>query len=433
MSLADELARLENLRVSGAITREEFEQSKSRLLDACVRRIEAVHDAKAPASLRREPPPVKVVQGTVQHIRFLLPEDKQQSCASPTKDSRSGVKPPFEPAKIRRPDGNAFHGEIFQEQKAPAPSRRESPPAEAARGGVQNVRFQEREETRQHAAAAYVGQRLSVSRGEVFQEQKPPAPTHREMPPGNAARGGVKNVRFVVRQDSPQHAAAKAVAQAEVGASALQASRASEEETPAEAQKPPSDDCRLFEAFYDRKTPLFARWGLPPVKVVRGIVRNVVFSRRKGDEEYAASVEVDGRRVEIGAASSIGIDAGDQVALGGYERDGKLLALAYHNESKGAHSDLKRLRRGYRFLLTIGWVSLLAGLAAIAVTGVLLVVHRRAGELGSGLWGYVPYALSGLGAAAVSYFGLGLSFLGVRAKEFHDAMATSAPRAANPS
>jgi hypothetical protein len=131
---------------------------------------------------------------------------------------------------------------------------------------------------------------------------------------------------------------------------------------------------------------------------------------------------VDGQQAEIGSPCSIAIDTGDRVALGGYERNGKLLAVAYHNESKGDHADLSRLRKGYRFLLIIGRVSLGAGIAAIAGTMMLLILHTRAGAFGSGLWGYVPYALSVLAAAAVSYLGVGLSFLGSRAREFHDAM-----------
>jgi len=49
MSVAIELEKLKKLRDSGAMTPAEFEQSKTRLLDQCVRRIEAFYDGKAPA------------------------------------------------------------------------------------------------------------------------------------------------------------------------------------------------------------------------------------------------------------------------------------------------------------------------------------------------------------------------------------------------
>lgn len=129
--------------------------------------------------------------------------------------------------------------------------------------------------------------------------------------------------------------------------------------------------------------------------------------------------------MEIVCPSSACIDAGDHLTLGGYVRDGKLRALAYNNESKGAHSDLGRLQKGYRFFLAIGRVSWWAGLAAVAGTVCLLILRQQDGTLDSGFWGYAPYALSGLAAATVSYAGHGLSFLGARAKEFHDAMNSS--------
>jgi hypothetical protein len=136
-------------------------------------------------------------------------------------------------------------------------------------------------------------------------------------------------------------------------------------------------------------------------------------------------MEVDGQHVEIVCPTLVSIDAGDCLTLGGYERDGKLRALAYHNESNGAHSDLGRLRRGYRFFLTIGRVSWWAGLAAVAGTVCLLILRQQAGPLDSGFWGYAPYAASGLAAAIVTYVGYSLSFLGASAKEFHDAMNSS--------
>ena len=46
MNLANEFEKLKNLRDSGAVTQEEFDRSKNRLLDAAVRRIEAFDDRK---------------------------------------------------------------------------------------------------------------------------------------------------------------------------------------------------------------------------------------------------------------------------------------------------------------------------------------------------------------------------------------------------
>jgi hypothetical protein len=52
------------------------------------------------------------------------------------------------------------------------------------------------------------------------------------------------------------------------------------------------------------------------------------------------------------------------------------------------------------------------------------MLQTPVGTLPSGPWLYVRYALAGLAAVAVSYFGVSLSFLGARAKEFHNAMTS---------
>jgi hypothetical protein len=180
-----------------------------------------------------------------------------------------------------------------------------------------------------------------------------------------------------------------------------------------------------IEACYDPKTPTWPRWGLPPVNVARGVVQVIRFAAGKDPLPFTAFLTVDGRKVEISSASPICIDSGDRVILGGYERNGRLLALAYTNESNGNCSDLSRLRRGYRVLQSIGRVSLLVGLAAILVTVVLPVLHKPIVTFHFHSWRLVPYVLSGLAAGVVSYFGLGLSFLGARAKELHDAMTSA--------
>ena len=198
--------------------------------------------------------------------------------------------------------------------------------------------------------------------------------------------------------------------------------------TPAEFEQSKTrllDQCvRRIEAFYDGKEPALPRWGLPPAKVVRGAVQSIRFSQGEGKHPYSAFLNVDGRGAEIHSATPISIDAGDRVILGGYECDGRLLALAFHNESNGTYSNLNRLRRGYRLMLTVGALSLLVGLAVIAGVVILPMLQTPIRTLPSGPWLYLRYALAGLAAVAVSYFGVSLSFLGARAKEFHNAMTS---------
>jgi hypothetical protein len=198
--------------------------------------------------------------------------------------------------------------------------------------------------------------------------------------------------------------------------------------TPAEFEQSKTrmlDQCvRRIEAFYDGKEPALPRWGLPPAKVVRGAVQSIRFSQGEGKHPYSAFLNVDGCGAEIHSATPISMDAGDRVILGGYECDGRLLALAFHNESNGTYSNLNRLRRGYRFMLAVGALSLLAGLAVIAGVVILPMFQTSTGTLPSGPWLYVRYAIAGLAAVAVSYFGVSLSFLGARAKEFHNAMTS---------
>ena len=163
---------------------------------------------------------------------------------------------------------------------------------------------------------------------------------------------------------------------------------------------------------------------VPSVRVVRGVAQNVrvVPGKQAGQ---SVSLDVGGRPVDISSSASLEVDAGDRVTLAGYERNGRVLAVAYHNETTGAHSDLGRLRKGYRVLLAVGQIGLWAGLVAILATGLILVLHRQAGTFTAGLRAYAPYALALLAAAAVAHFGLGLSFLGKKTKEFHDAMSAS--------
>lgn len=185
------------------------------------------------------------------------------------------------------------------------------------------------------------------------------------------------------------------------------------------------DQCvRRIEAFYDGKTPALPRWGLPPAIVVTGAVQSIRFSRGEGKHQYSAFLNVEGRGAEIHSSTPISMDAGDRVILGGYECDGRLLALAFHNESNGTFSNLNRLRQGYRLMLAVGVVSLLAGLAVIAGVVIIPMLQKPLGTLHSAPWLYLRYALAGLAAIAISYLGASLSFLGARAKEFYDAMTS---------
>jgi hypothetical protein len=179
-----------------------------------------------------------------------------------------------------------------------------------------------------------------------------------------------------------------------------------------------------IEAFYDGKAPALPRRRLPRAKVVRGIVQSIRFSGSEIERPYTAFLNVEGQGAEINSPSPISIETGDRVLLGGYECDGRLLALAYHNESNGTYSDLSRLRSGYRFMLLVGGLSLLAGLAVIAGVMIVPVLQRPLGPFGGESWRYVRYLLAGLAAVAISGFGVALFFLGVRAKQFHDAMAS---------
>src|SRR5437588_6430353 len=152
------------------------------------------------------------------------------------------------------------------------------------------------------------------------------------------------------------------------------------------------DECVLrIESVYDHKPMVWRGWGLPPVKVVRGLVQTIRFSSGDDGDTYAAFMTVEGQRVEISSPSPILIDAGHRVTLGGYEREGRVLALAYHNESEGTYSDLTRLRKGYRLLITIGLASLLAGLVAVVASVAVPVLLKRMGAFDSESWRIFPY------------------------------------------
>jgi len=55
MSLANELQKLKSLRDSGGITPDEYEKSRNRILEDCVRHIEAVHDLNPKVCVSGQP------------------------------------------------------------------------------------------------------------------------------------------------------------------------------------------------------------------------------------------------------------------------------------------------------------------------------------------------------------------------------------------
>jgi len=182
---------------------------------------------------------------------------------------------------------------------------------------------------------------------------------------------------------------------------------------------------RRIEAVHEKPPSVWPRWGLPPVKVIGGVVQSFRLSS-PGSKKSMALIQVAGQRVEFSSSIPISIDLGDRVTFGGYQRDDSLLALAYYNESNGTHSDLDRLRQGYRFLFFAGRLSALLGIAALV--GLILLLTHRAPVMSfrSPFWRYLPYGLSVGMAAASAYFGVGLCLLGKRAREFHHAMTSAA-------
>jgi len=493
MSFANELQKLKNLRDSGAITREEYEASRNRLLEECVRRIESVHDRPArPSSASQSPNPMSAsgpanTTGSEGEPRVKFPRVDLVARKSSTYSQEldySLVKPP------------ASRGYVASNSSATAyalaktaPKREE--PAVSPQPGVPRVKFSApppfEEPTRSHQPTPLVDDLRDTDTAVA------PAP----IPSVRVAYETVKINPAAPRADAPQHSVASDVSahRPEVSAPppaedlshsplklpapsvtafhvesrltqaplrtspvappvdpdaesrrAPDSPRLKSEQPdsrpsapPSELKAPPQAEevdtveefLPRFAAAYDTEPPERNRWGLPRFKLVSGVVQDVRLLLCPDSEAYAAMINVDGQRMEISASSEICISAGDRVSLGGYERDGQLLVLGYRNETNGSHSDLNRLRTRYRFLLTVGRLIVLAGLAAVAATVMLLLrIPVWAGHFAQ--WGYVPYVLSGLLGAAMSYLGLALSSVGKWAKEFHNALAPSDPAIVNP-
>ena len=514
MSFANELQKLKSLRDSGGITREEYEASRNRLLEECVRRIESVHDrSREPVVTVSRPaqatniPSQTIPQGVARvqvpgadaapptrsstyseelDYSLVKPPPRREQVFSdadatarsmdtasapripptgaergqPAVSSAQGVprvkfsSPPFykEPGRSGLPTlpGQALRSESAATAAAPAPSPRVAyetvkinPPAprvddrqRAASTGVSTPRPEFSAPPQNHALDRGVPKPATPS-VQAFQVENraPEAPLQRPpVAPYRDPDAGLNWTRVSPRSQSEQPAswpppADDAVKPVEATAGKFDAAIALVEaasSSPVEAEEvsAPAVEEALpkFATSQESEPAEKSRWGLPRFKLVTGVVQDVRLSMCQNSEAYAASVSLDGQRMEITSSSEIRIAAGDRVNFGGYERDGQLLVLGYRNESNGSHSDLDRLRKRYRFLLTLGRLSLLVGLAALAAT-VMLFLHQPMWASRLARWGHVPYALSGVAAAAVSYLGLALSFVGRWAKDFHSALA----------
>src|SRR5437870_1566125 len=311
MSFTNEVDKLNRLRKSDLITEIEFQQSKKRLLEECVGRIEAWHERKATEFALEGPVEVAAV-----------PVERQVPNAAAV------------PVERQVPNAAAGHVERQVPDAAAVPVERQVPNAAAV-------------------------------------------PVERQVP--NTAAG---KIRLPIRGDHAQQTIPLKVHVRPVEAGSTFRAEELKDRHPEEVNERHLEevnerhleDCvRRIETFYDRNPTYRERWGLPRVQLVRGVVRNVRLSPREETGDYTASLDIDGRQMEISSSSAVRIAVGDRVTLGGYERDGRLLILGHRNESDGSHSDLSHLRTRYRVLLAIGRVSLFAGLIAIAGMLMLLI------------------------------------------------------------
>lgn len=424
MSLTNELQKLKSLRDSGVITPTEFEKQRNRLLEECVRHIEAVHDLNPKAAVSGQPSAAQRVEGEprVKFSRIETRQEVNRPSAYSGELDYSLVQPPAP----RTPDPGPATAAVAParvEYATPAP-RLDSRPEPGYSIRTQTTRFADAPRVENTAAGALetpAARQAGSTAGIVsppvrIEEERPAAPSWgvpaQRVEVSFSPRGAVLDVKEPARRIEvfeKEEAPAKAVA-AEAGSASESNDHVPEEFVP------------RFDAFYNSKPSSRDRWGLPRFKLVRGEVRDMRVLMCGDSERYSASIEVDGQRMAITSKSEIRIATGDRISLGGYERDGELLVLAYRNETNGSYSDLSSLRKRSRLLLTIGRLSLLVGLAALAAT-VMALLHRPAWALHFDHLGFMPYVLSALAAAAASYLGLTLSFVGRWAREFHNALA----------
>ena len=390
MSLANELQKLKSLRDSGGITQDEYDKSRNRLLEECVRRIETVHDLNPKACVTGQPNAVPRSDGEPR-VKFSRIEERPEATRATTYSGEldySLVKPPVRPVPESSPATCAVAVARVQSEDASkiddvAAVVLETPavrPAEVTikDASVKLVPSPVRVDSERPASSwGVVAQRVEVSfssHGAVLDVEQP-----------------ARRIEVFEKEEAPVTAVEPTLAEPAEHISTPPAE---------EVNDPLFEECiRRFETFYDSKPSGRDRWGLPHFKLVRGVVQDIRVSMCQDSDQYAASVKVDGHRMAITSSSAIRIAAGDRISLGGYERDGELLVLAYRNDTNGICSDLSSLRKRYRFLLTIGLLSLLAGLAALAAT-LIVFTHKPAWTVHFDQWGYVPYVLSGLLSAS---------------------------------
>src|SRR5579864_4628465 len=420
MSLTNELQKLKSLRDTGVITPTEFEKQRNRLLEECVRHIEAVHDLNPKAAVSGQPSTAQRADSEPR-VKFSRIETRQE-VNRPSAYSGELDYSLVDPPARRGPDVGPATAAVASARvdfATPAP-RLESTPEPGFSIRTQTTRFVDAPRIENAAALQTPVARAAETRANTIappvrvEEERPAAPSWgvpaQRVEVSFSPRGAVLDVKEPARH-------IEVFEKEESPAGAVPAEAGSESQS-----NVPEEFVPRFDAFYNSKPSGRDRWGLPRFKLVRGEVQDMRVSMCGDSESYAASIEVDGQRMAITSKSEIRIATGDRISLGGYERDGELLVLAYRNETNGTFSDLSSLRKRYRLLLTIGRLSLLIGLAALAAT--LMAFLRRPGwALHFDHLGFMPYLLSALAAAAASYLGLTLSFVGRWAREFHNALA----------
>jgi len=449
MSLSNELQKLKGLRDSGGITQEEYDKSRNRLLEECVRRIETVHDLNPKACVSGKPAAAQRGDGEPR-VKFsrieTRPEAVRRSSYSGELDY-SLVKPPVWRAPEASPGACAVA--VRQLQSVVSAPRFDQKQELGDSVAAQSARPMEA--SRIDDVAAVVLETPAIRQAEsTVKIISPPARVDEERPAASwgvgaqrvevsfSSHGAVLDIKQPARrievfekEEAPAVTVAPPLHTAGAALECLPSSLHSAAEPAEDNSSPqagePSD--RLFEecvprfgTFYDKKPSGRDRWGLPRFKLVRGVIEDIRVSICQESDRYSASVKVDGQRMAITSSSAIRISAGDRISLGGYEREGELTVLAYRNDTNGSYSDLSSLQKRYRFLFTIGLLSMLIGLAALAGTA-MVFMHKPAWTSHFDGWGYIPYVLSSLAAVAVSYLGLTLSFVGKWAKEFHHALA----------
>ena len=431
MSLANELQKLKSLRDSGGITQEEYDKSRNRLLEECVRRIETVHDLNPKACVSGQPAAAQRGDGEprVKFSRLVTRPEAARPSACAGELDYSLVKPPAR----RLPDSSPATHAVFE---PPAHTAFDQKQESAVSLSAQSVHPSDvsRMEDVATVKLAPPPARVDGQRPAVSQDVAPPrvAMSFSSWAVDLGRKEPARRIEVFEKEEAPAVTVPPSLRTASAAVESLPSPLDSAAE-PTAGSLPAEDGGESDDRLVEQPVPRFAsssdtrpsgrdRWGLPHFKLVRGVVQEIRVSICPDSDRFAASIKVDDQRMAITSSSAIRLAAGDRISLGGYERDGELLVLGYRNDTNGSYSDLTSLRKRYRFLLTIGQLSLLLGLAALAAT-LMVFTHRPAWIAHLDRWGYIPYVFSGLVAVAVSYLGLTLSFVGKWAKEFHHALA----------